>query len=192
MAARPEQMGELYARAMESAKRYVNGVRPDQWHGPTPCTEWDVRTLVNHITYENVWAGELFQGKTLAEVGDRFEGDLLGDDPIGAYSRSVEVARRAALAPGAMEVSTHLSSGETPGSEYASQLFLDQLVHGWDLAKATGQDTLLDPELVEAGMPLAEYTASVAVGSGAFAPPVQVAANADAQTRLLALLGRQP
>ena len=191
MTSRTPTMGELYVRAMESAAMFVSGIREDAWHDPTPCTEWDLRVLVNHITFENLWAAELFPGKTMAEVGDRFNGDLLGDDPIGAFNRSVEAATAAVSAPGAMEAVTHLSFGDTPGSEYARQLFADMLIHGWDVAKASRQDAALDAALVDAGLPLAEEVAALAGGSGAFAAPVPIADGVPAQTRLLALVGRR-
>ena len=184
-------MGEWYVRAMASAARLVSGVRAGQWHDPTPCTEWDLRVLVNHMTYENLWAAELFPGKTMAEVGDRFDGDVLGDDPAGAFNRSVEAATTAVSAPGAMVAVCHLSFGDTPGSEYATELFADMLIHGWDVAKASRQDAALDAALVEVGLPLAEEMMPLAAGSGAFAAPVPVPEDAPAQTRLLALLGRR-
>ncbi len=183
--------GELYSRAMDRTQRYVANIKPEQWGGPTPCTEWSVRDVVNHIVYENLWAGELFQGKTMAEVGDRIEGDLLGDDPIGAYERSVQVAKQAVSAPGAMEVTCHLSFGEFPGSVYAGQLFLDLLIHGWDIAVGTGQDTRLDPELVDACYERAMEGKEEIRASGAFGTEQPVAAAANLQTKLLALLGRQ-
>ena len=191
MTSRTPTMGELYVRAMESAARFVSGVPKGAWHDPTPCTEWDLRVLVNHITFENLWAAELFPGKTMAEVGDRLEGDLVGDDPIAAFNRSVEAATAAVSAPGAMEAVTHLSFGDTPGSEYARELFADMLIHGWDVAKASRQDAALDAALVDAGLPLAEEVAAMAGGSGAFAAPVAIPGDAPAQTRLLALVGRR-
>ena len=69
--------GELYVKAMESTRGYINGVKTDQWHGSTPCSEWDVKQVTNHIIGENLWAAELFQGKTIAEVGNRLDGDLV-------------------------------------------------------------------------------------------------------------------
>ena len=191
MTSQAPTMGELYIRAMASAARFVSGIGAGQWHDPTPCTEWDLRVLVNHITYENLWAAELFPGKTMAEVGDRFEGDVLGGDPIGAFNRSVEGATAAVSAPGAMEAVCHLSFGDTPGSEYAKQLFGDMLIHGWDVAKASRQDAALDTALVDLGLPMAEEVASLAGGSGAFAAPVPVPGDAPAQTRLLAFVGRR-
>ena len=184
-------MGECYGRAMAATAKLVSGIGPGQWHDPTPCTEWDLRVLVNHITYENLWGAELFPGKTMAEVGDRFDGDGLGDDPIGAFNRSVEAATAASTAPGFMDAVCHHSFGDVPGSEYAKQLFADMLIHGWDVAKASSQDAAMDAALVDVGLPLAEEAMSQAEGSGAFAARVPVPDGAPAQTRLLAFVGRR-
>ena len=186
-----ETMGELYVRAMAATGRYVDGVRADQWHGPTPCTEWDVRQVANHLIGENLWAGELFVGKTIAEVGNGLDGDLAGDDPAAAYRQSAGVAERAVTAPGAMEATCHLSFGDYPGADYAGQLFIDTLVHGWDIASATGQDARLDPSLVAACLPLARELATQFRASGVFGDDLPVPADASPQTRLLALLGRR-
>ena len=191
MTSRTPTMGELYVRAMESAARFVNGVHAGQWHDPTPCTEWDLRLLVNHMTYQNLWAAELFPGKTMAEVGDRFDGDVLGDDPIGAFNRSVEAASAGVSATGAMEAVCHLSFGDVPGSEYAKELFGEMLIHGWDVAKAAHQDATLDAALVDLGLPIAEEAMRQGAGSDAIAAPVPVPDDVPAQTRLLAFLGRR-
>jgi uncharacterized protein (TIGR03086 family) len=183
--------GELYVKAMESTRGYVNGVKTDQWHGPTPCSEWDVKQVANHIVGENLWAAELFQGKTIAEVGNRLDGDLAGDDPAAAYAASVAAATPAASAPGAMEATCHLSFGDYSGSDYAAQLFMDVLIHGWDIATATGQDARLDPDLVQACLPIAEQLTTQFRSAGVFGENLSVDADADPQTKLLALVGRR-
>ena len=71
------EMRELHRRASERFGAYVQAVGDDQWGRPTPCTEWDVRALVNHLVYEQRWVAPLVQGKTIADVGDSLEGDLL-------------------------------------------------------------------------------------------------------------------
>ena len=144
------QTRDLYRRASDTFGANVHRVRPYQWDLPTPCTEWDVRTLVNHVVGENRWAVPLFGGGTIAEVGDRFDGDLLGADPMAAWDESAAEALAVIDEMGATERTVHLSFGDFPGREYAMQLFADLLVHGWDLARATGQDEILDPELVAA------------------------------------------
>ena len=160
-------------------------------NAPTPCTEWDLRALVNHIAGENLWAAELFPGKTMADVGDALDGDVLGDDPIAMFNRSVAAAKAVVSAPGAVEATCHLSFGDYPGSEYAKQLFMDLLIHGWDVAKATGQDATLDPQLVEACYPVAEEAVAQFGQYGVFGTKVGVPADVSRQTSLLALVGRQ-
>jgi uncharacterized protein (TIGR03086 family) len=183
--------GELYVKAMESMRRYVDRVETDQWHGPTPCSEWDVKQVANHIIGENLWAAELFQGKTIAEVGNRLDGDLAGDDPSAAYAASVAAATPAVSAPGAMVATCHLSFGDYSGSDYAAQLFMDVLIHGWDIAAATGQDARLDPDLVQACLPIAEQLTTQFRSAGVYGENLSVDADADPQTVLLALVGRR-
>lgn len=184
--------GQLYARAMLATQRIIDQVRPDRWHSPTPCTEWDARQVANHIIGENLWAGELFQGKTVAEVGNALDGDLTGEDPAAAYRESVEVARTAVEAPGAMEATCHLSFGDYSGADYAGQLFMDLLIHGWDIAKGTGQDTRLDPELVARCLPIADELTRQFRAAGVFGDDLSATADGDQQTKLLALVGRRP
>lgn len=183
--------GELYVMAMDATRIYMEAVRGEQWADPTPCSEWNVGQIANHILGENLWAAELFQGRTIDEVGDRLEGDLTGADPAAAYAASVRAASRAVGAPGAMEATCHLSFGDYSGADYAAQLFMDTLVHGWDIAKATGQDTRLDTELVEACLPIAEQLTNQFRSAGVFGDNVPVSSDADPQTRLLALVGRR-
>lgn len=183
--------GELYVRAMAATQRYMDGVRADQWHASTPNTEWDVKQVANHIIGENLWAGELFHGKSIAEVGNKFDGDVAGSDPAAAYRASVSVATDAVTAPGAMEAVCHLSFGDFSGADYSAQLFLDLLIHGWDIAKATQQDTRLPPDLVEACIPIAEQITAIARSTGVYGDELPVSPEANRQTKLLALVGRR-
>jgi uncharacterized protein (TIGR03086 family) len=131
--------GELFIKAMESAQKNVNLIKADQWAGSTPCTDWDVKELVNHLIGEYKWAVELLAGKTTDEVGTALDGDLTGGDPLATFNSSIGGAKKAAQAPGAMDDAVcHLSFGDYLGNDYTRQLFLDSLIHGWDLAVATG------------------------------------------------------
>jgi uncharacterized protein (TIGR03086 family) len=184
--------GELYVQAMDSAQRYVDTVRGDQWDAPTSCSEWNVRQIVNHIVGENLWAAELLRGKTIEEIGSRLDGDLTGADPAGAFRDSVIAAKAAATERGAMETTCHLSFGDFSGADYCSQLFMDLLIHGWDVAKATGQDTELDTALVEACLPIAQQLTSQWRSAGVFGEDLSADASPQPQARLLALFGRRP
>ncbi|MDQ1705473.1 MAG: hypothetical protein QOF18_1839 [Frankiaceae bacterium] len=185
------ELPELFDRAAERFGAVVHGVGSGQWGDATPCTDWDVRALVNHLVYELRWAPPLLAGQTIAEVGTRFDGDLLGDDPSAAWDDAVRAARAAVAAPGALDTTVHLSFGDTPAMGYLTQLTGDLAVHAWDLARGIGADDTLDPELVgyitEAVKPMAAELAA----SGMFDPPADVPADADEQTRMLALFGRR-
>lgn len=181
---------ELYRRASASFGSKVQQIRDGQWADPTPCTEWDVRALVNHVVGENLWAPPLFAGRTIAEVGSEFDGDVLGAQPKQAWSTSADAAVTAVANRGAMDRTVHLSFGDFPGSEYALQLFADLLIHGWDLARATGQDESMDSEMVTACGNWFVGVAEMYRAGGAVAPPPDVPDTADPQRRLLAQFGR--
>jgi uncharacterized protein (TIGR03086 family) len=182
---------ELHQRASEEFGRRVHLIGDDQWEQPTPCSDWDVRELVRHLVDENLWTPPLMEGSTIAEIGGRFEGDMLGDDPRKAYDESAAPAIAAIHGDGAMERTVHLSFGDFPGREYTMQLFADHLIHAWDLARAIGVDERLDPELVAACAAWFEPMEAAYRSAGAIGPAVPVAPDADDQTRLLAAFGRQ-
>jgi uncharacterized protein (TIGR03086 family) len=136
---------ELHNRTVGNFAQLVGEVGPSQWSAPTPCADWDVRTLVNHVVGEERWTVPLMAGGTIAAVGDSLDGDLLGDNPVGA---ATDAARAAQAAAGEPIVSVHLSYGDEDASEYLRQLSADHLVHGWDLAAAIGAEPRMDPDLV--------------------------------------------
>jgi uncharacterized protein (TIGR03086 family) len=181
---------ELHERSLQRFTDLVHAIRPSQWHDPTPCGEWDVRALVNHLVVEQLWVPELLAGRTVAEVGDRLDGDQLGDDPVATWDRSSADAVAAFAAPGALEREVHLSYGDVPAADYCGEMTMDATVHAWDLARGIGADDRLDPELVQRSLDLVEPRAAELEASGLFAEPVPVPADADPQTRLLAQLGR--
>lgn len=183
-------LAAVHQRALAATEAYVAGVRPDQWQLPT-CTDFDVRGLVNHLVAGNLWVDPLVSGRTIAQVGDRLDGDVLGDDPVAAYRASAEKSGAAFARPGALEAPVAVSYGPVPGAVYAGHRLLDVVIHGWDVASATGQDTTLDPELVDAVREVVEPQLEGLQASGAFGTPVEVGPDADPQTRLLAALGRR-
>jgi uncharacterized protein (TIGR03086 family) len=183
---------ELYRRAAAGFTTRVAQVRPDQWSAPTPCADWTVRELVNHVVNEERWTAPLLAGATIAEVGDRFDGDLLGADPLAAATDAAREADAAVAEPGALERTVHLSFGDTPAAEYVRQLLADHLVHGWDLAVAVGADPRLDPDAVaEIARWFADreelYRRAGAIGTRSPVPD-----GAGEQERLLAAFGRDP
>jgi uncharacterized protein (TIGR03086 family) len=181
---------QIHELGLAKTATLVDGVDAGQLELQTPCDGWSVRELLNHIVSGNYWAAELAGGATIAEVGDRLDGDILGSDHRAAYHASAEAAAAAFNAPGAMDAPCAVSYGPVPGSVYCGHRILDVVVHGWDLAKATGQDASLDPTLVDAVAAILAPQVDMLAGSGMFGTTLGVAADADAQTRLLAQLGR--
>jgi uncharacterized protein (TIGR03086 family) len=182
---------DVHARALDATRGLVAGVGDGQWGDPTPCEDWDVRTLVNHIVSGNWWAAELASGATIADVGDRLDGDVLGTDPLAEYDDSAAAAAAVFRRPGAMEAPAAVSYGPVPGEVYCGHRLVDVLIHGWDLAVGTGQDRTLAPELVEVCLAVVEPQAAQLAASGAFHTDVVAPPGADHQTVLLAMLGRR-
>lgn len=184
------EMPELYGASSARFGELVRSVGAGQWNDPTPCSEWNVRALVSHVHGETLWVPELFGGKTITEVGDRLDGDLLGEDPVATWERSMGEGIDSISKPDAMTRIVHLSFGDVPGEEYARQLFGDFVIHGWDLAKAIGVDDTLDATWVEMLYATFKPMESELRSYGMYGDTVTPAADADLQTKLLAVVGR--
>lgn len=182
---------KVLREAVGEFDRRIASVGEGQWHGATPCTAWDVRALVNHVVVELAWIPPLLEGKTIAEVGDHLDGDLLGDDPPAAWRRRSDAALRAVAEEGAQARTVHLSSGDATADEYLSEVASDIVVHTWDLARAVGADERIDPRLVEFAYRTLEPLMQSWRAAGLVAAPVDVPTDSDRQTQLLALAGRR-
>jgi len=189
-----DELVELHGRCGRRFAALAAGVGPGQWHDDTPCSQWDVRMLVHHLLYEQRWVPPLFEGLMIEQVGGRFEGDLLGVDASAwpeLLASAIEQAHAAVAQPGALDRTVHLSFGDASGREYVMQLTADLAIHGWDLARATGQDDALDPGAVALMLPWAEANADLLAASGMFGTPIGTDPGAPDGVRLLGLLGRR-
>jgi uncharacterized protein (TIGR03086 family) len=178
-----------HRKSVEDWLARVGAVSDDQWDSPTPCTEWNVRDLVNHVVGEDLWTVPLLEGKSIADVGSGLDGDLLGDDPISA-ARAAGDAATAIVGeklPGGGKV--HLSYGDEDLDEYIRQLLTDHVIHAWDLAAATGGDESLDPELVTEVAGWFADREEMYRSGGAVGPRPETT-SADPQATLLAASGR--
>jgi uncharacterized protein (TIGR03086 family) len=180
---------ELHRRNLDRFGTHVVGAGDDQWNGPTPCTEWDVRMLVNHLVSENLWMPPLLEGLTIADVGGRLDGDLLGDDPRSAWDAS---AKEAGVAVQAVDLGTtvHVSYGDITAESYIFEVMTDLAIHGWDLARAVGGDETMDPETLDVLFDHFKPREEALKASGAFGPRVDPPPGASKQTQLLAVFGR--
>jgi uncharacterized protein (TIGR03086 family) len=180
----------MFRQAVAGFGARVQQIGDQQWQAATPDEDWNVRDLVNHVAAEDLWAPPLLAGSTIAEVGARFDGDVLGAEPKAAWASASAAAVRAVEEDGAMDRTVHLSFGDFPGREYAMQLLADHLIHAWDLARAIGGDERLDTGLVAACATWFDAVEDAYRAAGAIGARPPVPAGADTQTMLLARFGR--
>jgi len=157
------------------------------WDAPTPNTDWDVKTLVRHVTEEQQWVPHLLQGKTVEEA--QAEITPLGDD-LREEWRVHSAAATAAWECAPAGTSVQLSYDTVPVEEYLKEQVSDVTIHSWDLARATGSDETLDAQLVEAAWTIFEPQRDALAASGLFADPVAIGDDAPLQLQLLAVTGR--
>jgi uncharacterized protein (TIGR03086 family) len=166
----------------------VRGVDPDRWDAPAPCAGWVARDVVRHLVE---WLPGFLRGGAGVELP---AGPPVDDDPVGAWI-VLRDAVQALLDDPATTARTFSNphTGDLPLDAAVDRFYTaDVFLHTWDLARATGQDERLDPDrcaTMLAGMlPMDELLRA----SGQFGPRVEVPAGADAQTRLIAFIGRTP
>jgi uncharacterized protein (TIGR03086 family) len=181
--------------AIASTAEVVKGVRPGQAEAPTPCTEWDVRDLLSHVI-GTLWLAEaLFTGQAPRypmAPGGLPPADLGRDDPVAAYAEASAAALAAAGAGDALTRVHTTPLGDMPGPILAGFTTLDIAVHGWDLARATGQPDDLDGRLAAHVLAFAEQALTPATRAPRIGPAVPVPADAPVTRRLAGFLGRQP
>ncbi len=182
--------------ALDGMAQLVAGVRSDQWSAPTPCPDWDAHALVNHVVFGNRTFAGILRGqapppqdqiRTLRDV------DQLGDDPVGAWRRSADGLVDALQAPGVLALTFRSPLGELPGAGIAQLRITETLVHGWDLARATGQRPPFDDALAQSALDftLRQLPPGASRRSFAFGPERAAPEGAPAIDRLAAHLGRE-
>ena len=183
---------DLYKKSEIDLDRFIKNIKQDQWNTQSTCSEWVVKDLVNHLVYENLWLADLLDGKTVAEVGDQYEEkDLLGDDPKQAWEQSSQKASVSLTGFGDLEKIINLGERQISFSQYLSEMIFDKIIHGWDVAKSTGQADDLDQELVDFVYDYAAQKEEELRSYGVIGKRIEVPKDADKQTKLLAMLGRK-
>ena len=187
-AAGPAEVVDALEAALAATGTLIAGIAPTQWSAPTPCPDWDVRALTNHL----VGGLRIFTAQlTGTDAGGEHEDDWLGDSPAAAYTAAATAVLAAWRTPGAMTRTLSISLGEVPAAQGAVIELTEVVVHGLDVAVATGQEDRVDAGLVTS---LHELMLDMGMDSfrvpGVFGPAVPVPTGAPAHRRLLAFLGR--
>jgi uncharacterized protein (TIGR03086 family) len=176
----------LFRRAAVVANVTVAAVRGGQLDDPTPCTQWTVRELINHVLTGNL----RFVAFATGGVGpDRFV-DHVGDDHVASFRDSLRRVTEAFEAPGFLERRVPTPFGEGTGAVVVGLRFNELFVHSWDLAKATGQSTDLDPELARALLASFWESSVFDRDQRGFGTEQSAPAHTTAADRLAAFLGR--
>lgn len=179
--------------ASKGFERHVRAIPPDGWAAPTPCTEWDVRALVNHMTRGNLNYIGLLRGATREDFLAARDADALGDDPVTAFTESVRACAQAFADESALDRVVDYPLGKLTGRRALAVRTADSTVHTWDLARALGADETLDPGLVAwIDESYDDIFAGLALNSRVFADPPAGAPAASRQDRLLTRFGRDP
>jgi uncharacterized protein (TIGR03086 family) len=177
-------------RTVDQTGQIVAGVKPDQLGAATPCSDWDVRALLNHT----VAAVRMFD--TAARGGDVdlsiFAEDNVGDDPGVAYDAMATRLREALATAGVLDAMWNMPFGTVPGMMAIGFATLEIAQHGWDVARATGQQPEFDPDVTETAFATARMAPADQVRvPGVFGPEADCPDGAPEHDRLAAFVGRR-
>ena len=184
-----EQLDSVHA----TLQPMVAAVGSDQWDDATPCSDWDVRALITHVVGGNRVFASALRGVPLEQARQALPGDLLGADPAAAYADAAEDLAAAFRAYGPLDRPVTIPFGTVPAAVALHLRIAEGLVHGWDLARATGRTVSFPDDVVEQEIAFSrEFLPRVPPDRSPFAPSRPVADDAPPRDRLVALLGRDP
>ena len=185
-------------RVTRRAKEVASSVTQAQAADATPCSRWSVLDLLNHL----IGGLEFTAGCIVGDVPDirpneaesSYRGETDVDVLVRAYPAAVDRVLELAADPGALERTAMTPFGEMPVARIMMGTVMDQLVHCWDLARATGQDTTLDSEMVEFayGMLVSGGFADMGRQAGFVGPEISVPDDSSLQDKMIGYMGRQP
>ncbi len=189
---------EVFVLAEYGLKHVIDQIKDDQWSLEVPeGMKWgggvhSLRDLVSHHARDDAWVPDALAGKTMAEVGATYDGDLLGADPKASFTQIVETAVAAVQDFTDANKTVHLSYGDYPAHQYLLHITIFRGLEAYDLAKFIGADTKLPADLVQGLWDLILPHAGALREMGVFGPEIPVPAEASLQDRLLGLTGRDP
>jgi len=166
----------------------VEGTATGAWDNPAPVEGWAARDVVRHLVE---WSRSFLASSAAVELP---EGPSVDDDPVGAWRIHADAVQALLDDPAtAGRTLSNPHTGDLPLDVAIDQFYTgDVFMHTWDLARATGQDETLDSERCAAMLAGMEPIDEALRASGQYGPKVDVPADADVQTRLLAFIGRDP
>ncbi|MDH3680832.1 MAG: TIGR03086 family metal-binding protein [Acidimicrobiia bacterium] len=187
---------EALKQSIREYETRLRQVGDDQWDLPTPCTEWTVRDLANHMLLGTRMSVQLLAGGSQQDVIAGLGDDLMADcqDPVAEFAALAAQMQDGFAAPDGLEGTVDHPMGEIPRTTFVGFRIMDNGTHAWDLARAIGADETLDANLVSRMwddiQPMADGLGELGMfGEGASG---DLGEDAPLQTRYLDLVGRRP
>lgn len=188
---------ELFISADTSLKAVIDQIKPNQWDSKKP--DWFIsrpdqatrtlRDFINYHAFDEAWVPETLAGRTTAEIGDKYNGDLLGDDPKSAYAKLFDAATAAVKAQSDLDQPVHLTYGDYPAREYLWHVSIFRGFRSYQFANWIGTGSAMPPELVSGLDAIVTPRLDEWRAISIFPPAKSVEPGADAQTQLLAKTG---
>jgi uncharacterized protein (TIGR03086 family) len=170
----------------------IRVVRPEDLAVPTPCTQWDLRKLLNHtVGAIDVVASALAGDHVLTEAGahELADQERIGDDPVAAYGEMTRWALKIWQEPGALDRDCPTERGPIQARDATAVTLMETVVHGWDIGQSTGEDVAIPPHLAEPILVFARRWPHVDGQRGAMYAPAK-SGGSTPSARLLGFLGR--
>jgi hypothetical protein len=185
---------ELFLQADAALRSVIDRISPDQLDQPAPA-EWSMtpnptlRDILAAHARDEAWVPDVLLGRTIEDAGGTYDGDLLGDDPIGRYDRLNDVATAAVNEDLDPDKVVHMSYGDYPLSEYLEHISTYRAFQAWSIARHLGWDYALPDTLVDLlweviGPQIDDFRAM-----GVFPPEIKPPHGADRETLLLCRVG---
>ena len=179
----------LFTRVLDQITECVLTIETKQLDRPTPCSEWNLRQLLNHTVYELLWMPDLLGGKTVAQVGTKYDGDVLGSGIQISWQGAAEAAE-AAVEKARLSDMVHLSSTEKTVDKYIEEMAMEILVHGWDICQSLGYSLLFEPDVAQAVYDSTLPHKDEMVEAGMVKDPIDVPEDSPVEVKLLGIMGR--
>jgi hypothetical protein len=189
---------EVFIGSEYALTKVVDQIKDSQWDMQMPPEfatrvkkSVTLREIINYHAYDDIWVPDTLAGKTIEEVGNKYDGDLLGNDPKASWHKIVE-ASIAAVRTYNPDKIVHLTYGDFPAREYLRHITSFRALRAVDIARVIGVDDRLPDDLVQGLWDLLSPDAEEWRKLGVYGPKIEVSSDADLQSRLLGLTGRHP
>ncbi len=189
---------ELFLASEKALTAIVSQIRDDQWDLKAPkemvfdgTDKWTVRSLINYHAYDDAWVPDVLAGKTKEEVGTKYDGDLLGANPMESWNAIVDKASNAAKNAD-LKMNVHLSYGDFPAEEYLYHISLFRTLRTVDFARFLGFDDTLPEDLAQGMYKYVMKNEDYLRNIGVIGTAIEVPSDALYFERLMGVTGREP